>query len=370
MLPTTSTAITPFIPSVVIEGHTFTMDPHTLLGEGSFAQVYQGNLVIKKDSSPPPNLPNAFAFKCIVIPHREGDAKKLATKCVSNEQAALHHLAKYAMDKKQEGLYPWSLIQGWGMQHYPDQGMAVIVLDLLPTLTLDRYLKTKQRLGLPAQQALLFAHQVTKAVAYMHEARVAHRDIKVENIALDLTYNEVILYDLGFAMLVPPSKDSKVLVDNQATPLYMSPEQEAANRGNAAWVMDPFLCDIWQLGHVFFSMMVGHDFFQRHVCRTMSDMTLQLQIARPDPCYCLDGELAATPATIRNIYHTLLRSTLAYAPPSRRFKAALLLKVIEQGQEQLAMPWPASSTPILLRNNSDTDASVMMVLEEQEICVL
>lgn len=86
--------------------------------------------------------------------------------------------------------------------------------------------------------------QVVLAIDYCHNLKIAHRDVKLENI---LIYNNQIkLIDFGFATV------------NQAkcrtfcgTPSYMAPE--LVNRDEYS----PFAVDIWALGVLLYAMLCG-----------------------------------------------------------------------------------------------------------------
>ena len=58
------------------------------------------------------------------------------------------------------------------------------------------------------------------AIKYIHDKRIAHRDIKLENVLLDSNLN-VKLIDFGFSIKVPDGKKLNIFC---GTPSYMSPE--------------------------------------------------------------------------------------------------------------------------------------------------
>lgn len=62
-----------------------------------------------------------------------------------------------------------------------------------------------------------------KAVCYLHNNNIAHRDIKTDNILMQ-SNNQIKLIDFGFATSVQYSVKSSVYC---GTPNYMSPEMIA-----------------------------------------------------------------------------------------------------------------------------------------------
>src|ERR1700680_364232 len=96
-----------------------------------------------------------------------------------------------------------------------------LVMEYTPNGTLRARHPKGTRLSL--EQVIHYVKQIAPALDYAHQQRVIHRDVKPENILLNIN-DEVVLSDFGIAV-VQPSKDS-LLTQNQAgTPLYMAPEQ-------------------------------------------------------------------------------------------------------------------------------------------------
>lgn len=106
---------------------------------------------------------------------------------------------------------------------------------------------------LAPSEALRLVPQICAALQYAHDRGVVHRDVKPENILIDLDGNAK-LADFGLARLVraegPGShltRDSQLL----GTPHYMAPEQW---RGAAV----DHRADIFALGVVFYELLTGH----------------------------------------------------------------------------------------------------------------
>jgi serine/threonine protein kinase len=88
--------------------------------------------------------------------------------------------------------------------------------------------------------------QIVKALAFVHNKEMAHRDLKADNIIYDHKTGKVKLIDFGFAC----SAKEKLKVFC-GTPSYMSPEIVGKHEyfGQAV--------DIWASGVTLFYMLVG-----------------------------------------------------------------------------------------------------------------
>ena len=114
-----------------------------------------------------------------------------------------------------------------------------------------------------------YALQLVEGLAYLHERKVVHRDIKPDNILLD--QNHVIKYvDFGAAKILaknqrtiqrtrradagPPGVPGALGTNNSltGTPMYMSPEVIRNNKRGRHGAMD-----IWSLGCVVLECATG-----------------------------------------------------------------------------------------------------------------
>ncbi|PGH17622.1 CAMK protein kinase [Helicocarpus griseus UAMH5409] len=144
----------------------------------------------------------------------------------------------------------------------------------------------KHRRGLDMSVARKYAYQLASAIRYLHEdARVVHRDIKLENCLLDTPVSEepgdvsqLILCDFGMAEWMtsengdaspdpydnaadrPPPKaigPSDTSTSIAGSLEYASPELLASTGG----LLDPIV-DVWAFGVVVFALLVGSRPFQ------------------------------------------------------------------------------------------------------------
>src|ERR1035437_8011379 len=104
---------------------------------------------------------------------------------------------------------------------------------------------------LPVEAAVTIARQVADALGYAHAHGFVHRDVKPENILL--MGDHALVADFGIARAVGVSATGAITQSGivVGSPLYMSPEQSAADGeldGRS---------DLYSLGCVLFEMLVG-----------------------------------------------------------------------------------------------------------------
>jgi len=89
-----------------------------------------------------------------------------------------------------------------------------------------------------------------ESVQYMHEQRVIHRDLKLENILIDRKTQQTKLIDFGFATVVKSISETK-LPYSCGTPIYMCPEMamKKEHLGGPS--------DVWALGVILFILLTG-----------------------------------------------------------------------------------------------------------------
>jgi serine/threonine-protein kinase len=110
---------------------------------------------------------------------------------------------------------------------------------------------------LPVATAVRILSEVARALAYAHRHGIVHRDIKPDNILL--TEDEAQVADFGIAKAITASAEQSGLTSigiALGTPLYMAPEQAAADPTTDA------RADLYALGVVAYEMLAGQPPFQ------------------------------------------------------------------------------------------------------------
>jgi serine/threonine protein kinase len=123
----------------------------------------------------------------------------------------------------------------------PDEGAI-----LVPYIDGEDGAKILKKSGpLKEELYLKVARSMTSALAYAHERKIAHRDIKPGNILIDKSEN-VYLIDFGIAKEIKDSATKTAYV--ALTPMFAAPERQSGEQD-----YNPFLSDIYELGVTLFN---------------------------------------------------------------------------------------------------------------------
>ncbi|WP_372368443.1 serine/threonine-protein kinase [Candidatus Uabimicrobium sp. HlEnr_7] len=121
-----------------------------------------------------------------------------------------------------------------------------IALEYFESETLKAWILNKNPLSM--KRGVKSFIQMAKALHYLHENNIIHKDVKPENILVNKD-GEARLID--FSIAEKTNFFSKLLPKKrEGTPLYMSPEQVRKEN------LDP-RCDIYSLGATFFEVFAG-----------------------------------------------------------------------------------------------------------------
>ncbi|MGB5174062.1 MAG: serine/threonine-protein kinase, partial [Thermoanaerobaculia bacterium] len=141
-----------------------------------------------------------------------------------------------------------------------EDSMICLVLEFVDGSALD---EITSRTGLPVDEVLAYAVQITDALAAAHEAGIVHRDIKPGNVMV-LPSGTIKVLDFGLAKLDPlATVDSEGRTETlltQAgrvvgTPAYMSPEQVLGSAVDTR-------SDIFSCGAMLYELLTGSLPFQ------------------------------------------------------------------------------------------------------------
>ncbi|EAX94141.1 CAMK family protein kinase [Trichomonas vaginalis G3] len=126
-------------------------------------------------------------------------------------------------------------------QHY-----MYLVMEYIINGTLLNYINDRGALK-EDEAANIFA-QIAIAIKYMQsDCNVAHRDIKTENILLDIN-NNIRIIDFGLSNT--PTGDDKLLQTQCGSPAYASPEMIMGQQYT-------FSSDVWSCGILLYAMVLG-----------------------------------------------------------------------------------------------------------------
>ncbi|KAL5966605.1 Cyclin-dependent kinase 1, partial [Taenia solium] len=134
-----------------------------------------------------------------------------------------------------------------------DDGQLYLVFEYL-NVDLRRYLDLNYKnTGLPAETVKSFMYQMLQALCYCHIRRVIHRDLKPQNVLVDVSRSVVKLADFGLARSI--GYPLRTLTHEIATLWYRSPE---ILLGEAVYCCG---VDMWSMGCVFAEMATGDPLF-------------------------------------------------------------------------------------------------------------
>jgi|GEM_PF-3472000 len=153
------------------------------------------------------------------------------------------------------------------------QGFAGKYLYIVMELLSSDCLKARIQKGLPVEDALKYAIDLSGALGTMHDLGILHRDIKPNNILFNNSGNPVIT-DFGVSKMAGTEKDLELTMmgESVGTPAYMSPEQAIGHEATTS-------SDLYSFGVMLYQMLTGKLPFK---ARSLMQM-LQKQSEAPPP---------------------------------------------------------------------------------------
>lgn len=123
-----------------------------------------------------------------------------------------------------------------------------LVMEYVQGESLHAHLKAQPNRRFTEEKAKRIIKQLLTTLKYLQERNVTHRDIKLENIIIDVHQGQIKLIDFGFCCCTSPDIRLKVFC---GTPSYMCPEIVLKRE----YIGPP--TDIWATGILFFAMLCG-----------------------------------------------------------------------------------------------------------------
>jgi polo-like kinase 1 len=202
-----------------------------LLGKGGFAKCYEFTCSENK---------KIFAAKVVA---KSGLVKSRAKQKLISEikiHKSLHHPQIVAFE-----------------HYFEDTENVYILLEMCHNQTLNELLKRRKRLTEIEVQCYIV--QLIKALKYLHNHRVIHRDLKLGNLFLT-DKMELKVGDFGLATKLDFEGERKRTVCG--TPNYIAPEILDGKTGHSYEV------DIWSLGVIIYTLIIGKPPFETRDVKT------------------------------------------------------------------------------------------------------
>jgi serine/threonine protein kinase len=224
-----------------------------------------------------------------------------------------------------------------------DDGRQYLVMELVEGESLRQLIKRQGRLA-PAFAAEIIS-QVCAALAEAHRHNIVHRDIKPDNIVVELRNSkpEVTVLDFGIAKLRGESAGTLTQTGSVlGTPHYMSPEQCLGEELDGR-------SDIYSLGIVLYEMLTAVVPFSAPI----STAVVVQHVNQAPPSLC--GLNPDIPRTVeRVVFHALEKKPEARPPTPGAFSAELMAAVTTPTVE-----------PAVHRDQTPSPPTVVLTYERQ-----
>ena len=135
------------------------------------------------------------------------------------------------------------------LELFEEKEYILIIMEYINGGNLFSFLKKHRKVS--EKTAKLLYKQIILGIKYMHEKNIVHRDIKLENILIDLN-NNIKICDFGIGRVL--SSPEQPLFDQCGTPMYIAPEILLCSKDEG---YKGFPVDIWSSGIVLYILLSG-----------------------------------------------------------------------------------------------------------------
>ena len=132
----------------------------------------------------------------------------------------------------------------------------------------------RKRGKVPEKIAKIIFKQIIEGLKYIHSKNIVHRDIKLDNILIDLK-NTVKICDFGVSKIITPST---VMYEHCGTPAYIAPEIYLRQG------YEGFACDVWSAGVTLYYMLSGSQPFKGSDANVIQKAILKEKFKKIEGC--------------------------------------------------------------------------------------
>jgi len=210
--------------------------------------------------------------KCYEFHSLESD-KYLAAKIISKETLSKNRAKQKLMSEIRihRSIKTKHVVR---LEHFfEDAENVYILLEMCKNQTLNELIRRRKKLTEIEIQCYLL--QILDALKYLHSHRIIHRDLKLGNLFLSEKM-EIKVGDFGLATKLEFEGERKRTVCG--TPNYIAPEILEGKEGHS------FEVDIWSVGVILFTMIVGKPPFETSDVKTTYKKIRANNYSFPDNC--------------------------------------------------------------------------------------
>uniref|UniRef100_A0A7S1QEX9 Serine/threonine-protein kinase PLK n=1 Tax=Neobodo designis TaxID=312471 RepID=A0A7S1QEX9_NEODS len=211
---------------------------------------------------------------------------------------------------------------------FSDDWNVYIILEKCDNQTLMEVSKTRRRFSVAETQWIM--QQSVSALEYMHRNNVIHRDLKLGNMMMDRDMN-VKIGDFGLAAELHFDGERKRTICG--TPNYIAPEILQNAAGGHSYEVD-----VWSLGVILYTLIVGEPPFQTADVKTTYSRIKQCRYSFPAHI--------EIPDSARFLIQRMLQSDPAKRPSLAAVRDDAFLRI----------PTPPTSAPLSLFSDSQRRA--------------
>ena len=135
------------------------------------------------------------------------------------------------------------------LEMFEDEEYILIAMEYINGGNLFSFVKKRRKLS--EKTAKFLFRQIILGIKHIHSKKIVHRDIKLENILIDLN-NNIKICDFGIGRILKNEK--QLLYDKCGTPMYMAPEILLSSKTKG---YEGFPVDIWSSGISLYIMLSG-----------------------------------------------------------------------------------------------------------------